>query len=662
MGQKKEIQFPIIHNSLCLTSSNETPCLLQGNFLILSFVIGAISEEDSTEPAFSDQDNAYSNVTVVVLPDHDQDLNSTSEDTKTQKRGIFGVGYGLGQGTGYYGPSVYAPAAYGIPGGYGHTLGGYAVGHGVKFSGIPGGVYNHAPAPAPFYGFNYGYKLGQPISHGVVKAVTIHQEVPVAVPQPYPVPVEKKVPYPVKVPYAVPVDRPYPVHVPKPYPVTVEKPVPYPVEKPVPYPVKVPVKVPVSHPVPYPVPKPYPVPVSKPVPVPYPQPVYIKKTIPVYIGGSGGGHSYPLPPSSSGSVYPPSSSGSIYPPSSSSSSGWYPPSSSGWYPPSSSGHTPPTKYHNPTYINAMGGFANTAGGLGKYGGISAGSVPYGPVGSYSEHPEVVSTLDGEHSSSSDTSSPNIGAPENYESPSYSDEAHMTQISRSTLLTALALASFVYAEDKTTTKEAEKDGKKQDKRGLFGLGYGYDSYSGYGLGYGHDSFDSFGHGLGSYGSYGSYGSGYGHGHVSHVTTTLTKEVAVPVPVPQPYPVHVEKHVPVPVPVKVAVPVDRPYPVHVPKPYPVAVEKPVPYPVEKPVPYPVHVPVKVPVAHPVPYPVPKPYPVAVEKHVPVPYPQPVYIEKSHGYGHGYGHGSYGSYGSYGHGDFSGLSLHGGYSSYH
>ncbi|XP_015183665.1 PREDICTED: anther-specific proline-rich protein APG-like isoform X1 [Polistes dominula] len=98
-------------------------------------------------------------------------------------------------------------------------------------------------------------------------------------------------------------------------------------------------------------------------------------------------------------------------------------------------------------------------------------------------------------------------------------------------------------------------------------------------------------------------------------------ALPAPVPVPVPVTKTVAVPVPVPVDravavpVAVPVPKPYPVHVEK--IVHVDRPIPVPVEKTI----HVPVDRPVA--VPVPVPKPYPVAYEKLVHVDRPYPVHV---------------------------------------
>jgi len=157
-----------------------------------------------------------------------------------------------------------------------------------------------------------------------------------------------------------------------------------------------------------------------------------------------------------------------------------------------------------------------------------------------------------------------------------------------LLVGAGLALVSAGADNAAEKPAAAE-KKQGKRGLWGLGYGYG---------GHSEWDGLS-------DYGLLGSDHGYGHVSAVH--VTKEV--PIVVDRPIIVPVEKHVP--------------YPVHVekPVPYPVHVEKHVPVHVDRPVPYPVKVAVKVPVAHPV------PYPVYVQKHV------PVYV-KDHHYGHGYG----------------------------
>lgn len=157
-----------------------------------------------------------------------------------------------------------------------------------------------------------------------------------------------------------------------------------------------------------------------------------------------------------------------------------------------------------------------------------------------------------------------------------------------LLASVSLALVSAAPDKTAAAEKPTAEKKQGKRGLWGLGYGYG---------GHSEWDGLS-------NYGLLGSDHGYGHVSHVH--VTKEV--PVVVDRPIVVPVEKHVPYPVTVEKHVP------------YPVHVEKHVPVPVDRPVPYPVKVPVKIPVAHPV------PYPVYVHKHV------PVYVNEHHGHGYG------------------------------
>ena len=91
-------------------------------------------------------------------------------------------------------------------------------------------------------------------------------------------------------------------------------------------------------------------------------------------------------------------------------------------------------------------------------------------------------------------------------------------------------------EKTAEKIAPADAKK-DKRGVFGLGYGYAAAP---LAYS-SGYDA------SYSNYGSVASLPSNSYVSgvntHTNTVITKEV--PVGVPQPYPVTVEKHVPYPV---------------------------------------------------------------------------------------------------------------------
>ncbi|XP_063977358.1 uncharacterized protein LOC135162637 [Diachasmimorpha longicaudata] len=143
-------------------------------------------------------------------------------------------------------------------------------------------------------GYGYGHDSGfgsysslsdlSSFSSGVSTIITKE----VAVPGPaIAVPIEKHIPVPVKVPYAVPVDRPYPVHIPKPYPVEVTRHVPVPVDRPVP----VPVKVPVPAPYPVKVPEPYPVEVIKHVAVPVSQPIIVEKHQSGYADGWDSGYS-----------------------------------------------------------------------------------------------------------------------------------------------------------------------------------------------------------------------------------------------------------------------------------------------------------------------------------------------------------------------------------
>lgn len=154
-----------------------------------------------------------------------------------------------------------------------------------------------------------------------------------------------------------------------------------------------------------------------------------------------------------------------------------------------------------------------------------------------------------------------------------------------MLISVSLALVSGEAEKAAEKPAEK---KQGKRGLWGLGYGYG---------GHSEWDGLS-------NYGLLGSEHSYGHISP-SVHITKEV--PVVVDRPIIVPVEKHVPYPVTVEKHVP------------YPVHVEKHIPVHIDRPVPYPVKVPVKVPVAHPV------PYPVYVQKHV------PVYIKGHHDHGY-------------------------------
>lgn len=118
-----------------------------------------------------------------------------------------------------------------------------------------------------------------------------------------------------------------------------------------------------------------------------------------------------------------------------------------------------------------------------------------------------------------------------------------------MFASLVLTSAKKAEEKKSVEgaksEASSASKKQDKRGLLDLGYGY----GGGLEHGGIELGHGGFELGHGGFGGGLGGGIGleeHGHVKSIT--IHKEI--PVPVPHPYPVPVEKKVPVPYPVKVS----------------------------------------------------------------------------------------------------------------
>lgn len=50
-----------------------------------------------------------------------------------------------------------------------------------------------------------------------------------------------------------------------------------------------------------------------------------------------------------------------------------------------------------------------------------------------------------------------------------------------MILGLAFATTEEAKKEIEPKKAEETDKKQDKRGLFGLGYGYGAYDGYGYG-------------------------------------------------------------------------------------------------------------------------------------------------------------------------------------
>lgn len=147
---------------------------------------------------------------------------------------------------------------------------------------------------------------------------------------------------------------------------------------------------------------------------------------------------------------------------------------------------------------------------------------------------------------------------------------------------IAIVASGAVEKKAVEKSAApaEGEKKQDKRGLWDFGYGWD--------------------------HSSHHVSHGWEEPHHVTTIIKKEH-----VPVPY--EVEKHIPYPVKVHVPVTVEK----HI----PVVVEKKVPVYVEKHIPVPVKVPVKVKeyVA------VPKPYPVHIEKPYPVIVKKPVYVEK-------------------------------------
>ncbi|KAF5291048.1 hypothetical protein FQA39_LY14481 [Lamprigera yunnana] len=177
----------------------------------------------------------------------------------------------------------------------------------------------------------------------------------------------------------------------------------------------------------------------------------------------------------------------------------------------------------------------------------------------------------------------------------------------------------------------KEDKKQEKRGLLHLGYGYGGHEAIitggsgihgGIGLGDGSLISaveLGSGLG-----GGLGLGdFGGAALGGVNTITTINRAVPYPVPQPIPVTVNRPVPVPVPVQVPVDVPRAVPVPVPQPVPVPINRPVPVPVPRPVPVPVASPVPISVPHPVPVPVPQPIPVAVPQPIPVRVAQPIVV---------------------------------------
>ncbi|XKL61852.1 hypothetical protein PGB90_001685 [Kerria lacca] len=204
-----------------------------------------------------------------------------------------------------------------------------------------------------------------------------------------------------------------------------------------------------------------------------------------------------------------------------------------------------------------------------------------------------------------------------------------------LLTSTLIVAVVC--EKLTEKSDVIEGKvekKEIKRGLLSLGYGYGShgyhgYHGYTGGLSNIGYGTLGgYGLGStvsssYPSQSFYSSAYAglsglHSYASYpasIHTTITKHV--PVAVPHPVPIPIEKHVPYPVAAPYPVEVPRPYPVEVPKPVAVPVEKPYAVPVDRPYPVAVPQPVAVPIYKHVGIPIPQPYAVPVAKPIAVPY---------------------------------------------
>lgn len=129
-----------------------------------------------------------------------------------------------------------------------------------------------------------------------------------------------------------------------------------------------------------------------------------------------------------------------------------------------------------------------------------------------------------------------------------------------LLVVVAVVG-VFGEDKKSAKEDTKKAvepatadKKQEKRGIFGEGYGHD-FGGHDFGghsYGGHHEISLGHDFHGHDFHG-HDFGLDHGHHGHHEHHHEKTVTVVKKVPVPYPV--EKHIPVPV-EKV-----KHYPVHV-----------------------------------------------------------------------------------------------------
>jgi hypothetical protein len=113
-----------------------------------------------------------------------------------------------------------------------------------------------------------------------------------------------------------------------------------------------------------------------------------------------------------------------------------------------------------------------------------------------------------------------------------------------LIALIVAAAWADESEKSASQEATKaadsaapESKKQEKRGLLGLGYGYAYDGGYDIG-------AAGHLQGLELSQG-YGGGYDEGHHHEKVITVYKNVPVPYPVEKhiPYPVEKQVHVPV-----------------------------------------------------------------------------------------------------------------------
>lgn len=84
-----------------------------------------------------------------------------AEEKKTEKRGVYGLGYGLGAPAPLLGGSIYGGHGLGLYGG--HGIGGLGWGHGLAAA----PVYGHSIASAPLIGHGlYGHGYSAPLLSG----------------------------------------------------------------------------------------------------------------------------------------------------------------------------------------------------------------------------------------------------------------------------------------------------------------------------------------------------------------------------------------------------------------------------------------------------------------------------------------------------------------